>query len=258
MTLIVTQISQFGIVQAADSNLTAANGSPAGTARKIFPIPHLSAAASVAGSFSVGGTTFDAWLGQFVQDESAAGNNSLQSFATGLKDKLEAEMTATEAQSGSIVHLAGYAPSSGDSQPARAEFYHIRNSHGIDSVTGNYSPSQKFLVDEDFATTYMARPGFSGRLNAGYPMVYANGFPSGRINFFSLYQALHQFFLGVWANPSWQFHPPASLQESARFVRVYIEVVGALFMASNYSAPFIGGPVAVYAIPPPPATASWE
>ena len=69
MTLILTHISQYGIVHASDSNLTA-DGSHAGTASKIYPIAHLQAGLTVAGAFSVGGATMESWMPEFIRNAS--------------------------------------------------------------------------------------------------------------------------------------------------------------------------------------------
>jgi len=51
MTLILTQLSKYGIIHASDSNISNERGELLGEGRKVFEIPHLNAGLSVAGSY---------------------------------------------------------------------------------------------------------------------------------------------------------------------------------------------------------------
>ncbi len=254
VTLIVTQISRFGIIHASDSNLTAVTGHPAGEAPKTFAVPHLNAALTVAGSYAVGTRQMDDWMRGFIANEGARGNRSLSAFAGLLRDAVQGQMTTEQRQGGCIMHIAGYAAKDGSFAP---EFYHLRNSHGMDPNTGEYTFGDQFVLDEDFATTYLKRADFGPRFEAGIPMLYASGFPAGRVGFFALHNALSQFFSGIWSQLRWQFRPPRTLEEAADFVRLYLQIIATLFRSSDYGAPLIGGTVQLYGIPAPPAPAKW-
>ena len=78
MTLILTQISKFGIIHASDTNVTFSNFDPKTKTykfakveelQKLFQIPYLNAALTVAGSYSVGNNRMQEWMNAFIQNQ---------------------------------------------------------------------------------------------------------------------------------------------------------------------------------------------
>jgi len=107
MTLILTHLSLHGIIHASDSNLTSSGDVAAGQSQKTFPIPHLQAGLTVAGSYSVGGKEMRSWMTDFIQKQATNPTGTLASFAETLRTALEAEMTSGEKRGGSLIHIAG-------------------------------------------------------------------------------------------------------------------------------------------------------
>jgi hypothetical protein len=252
MTLIVTHISKHGIIHASDSNLTSAANAAAGQGRKTFPLAHLNAGMTVAGSYSVGRQPMDQWLDAFIQAHAASGEMSLSSFSRSIKNRLEGEMLPDEKGRGSILHIAGYVVEGGRSHP---EFYFVRNVHGIDPTTGAYTDLRPdFACGEDFWSRDCPQNKLLERFERGDYQIYINGFPEGRMANLAVQGLLQEFFAAVWQHPDWRFRPPSSLDEAIVFVRTYMLIIHGLFEVSDYPAPLVGGQVQTYGIPRPANT----
>src|SRR5271157_3825469 len=124
MTLIATQVSQYGIVLATDSNLTDSAYRFARQSRKNFELPHQRGGLSVAGCWSVDGVPMDEWMPRFIARPETFAGGSLAAFAGHLRMALESEMLPAEKRLGSMIHIAGYAREGDGFHP---EFYFVRN-----------------------------------------------------------------------------------------------------------------------------------
>lgn len=252
MTLILTHISKDGIIHASDSNLTSADGTQAGQARKTFPIDFLRSGLTLAGAYSVGGVPMDTWMTAFIQDQERIKATSLEEFARLLKQHLETNMLPKEKAAGCMMHLAGYVEKEGAFHP---EFWFIRNVHSIDSISGEYKDiDDRFDITEDFWTRDCPKGNLMVAFEKGVYQFYINGFASGRMGFFALQQKLDNFLQLIWAHPPWKFRPPKSLEETALLVKMYMEIINTLFMLSDYSAPMIGGDIQTHIIHRPANT----
>jgi len=252
VTLILTQISKYGIVHASDSNLTVGNSISAGESQKTFVIAHLNAGLTVAGSYTVGGVRMNHWMDNFVLEQAGGGISSLSDFAHNLGNELEARMSPEEKANGSMVHIAGYVGQEGGSHP---EFWFVRNVTGIDPYTGEYTgTSPNFQVTEDFWTRDCPKNKLMEAFQTEGHQIYINGFASGRIGFVVLQRMMNHFFYGIWNNPTWAFRPPRSIEETQELVKLNVQIIGTLFKLSDYPAPFIGGDIQTYAIPQPSNT----
>ena len=125
MTLIITQISKYGIIHASDSNLTA-SGQYAREAQKTFELPFLNAGLTLAGAYSVRGISMDVWMPIFINVQSAIYDLHLSQFAYNLKSKLEDQMFPHEKKRWEHRDIAGYVLSNNQYHP---EFWFIRNVH---------------------------------------------------------------------------------------------------------------------------------
>jgi hypothetical protein len=250
MSLIATVISKYGIVHTADSNLSNRLGA-AGTGKKVFSVPYLNAALSVAGSYSVSGQRMDLWMEQLISDYRIdAPSYVVADFAEYLEHRLEGEMTRQEKTSGSIIHIAGYASTNEGSHP---EFHFVRNIAGIDQQSGSYTGfADHFATSEDFWTRDYRVPSNASQLRSGGYQLYINGYPDGRIGYLILLNHLGQFLKSVWSENRWSFRQPRTLDETAMLVELQLQIIGTIFQISDYSAPFIGGAVQVEKIFPPP------
>jgi len=241
MSIIVTQISQNGIIHAADSNLTNSLGQASGQAKKLFPIKRFNAALTVSGNYIVRGKMMDEWMSEFIDHNKS---KDLKNFVKTLTDSLNKEAQNNEKQIGYDLHVAGYVGNSVSSHP---EFYHITN-YSIDGTTGNYSvknPTLRFT--EDFWKENQSVP--TEKLFANHTgYIYCNGFPSGRIIYFEYLKRMSKFRSFVWAKPDWGFRLPASVDEEVDYLKHDMELITLFFKQSNYSAPFIGGDIDTYTI----------
>jgi hypothetical protein len=242
MTIIVTHISQHGIIHAADSNLTDSKGKQAGTGQKLFKIPRLGSALTVAGNYSVGSTSMDTWMRDFISNDAS---ESLAKFVDNLRDTINRMATINERQNGYFIHVAGYAGSRHTYHP---EFYYITN-YQIDRQTGGYSvPDTTLHSQEDFWSQNSSTP-LSSLFVEGKGFIYCNGYPSGRQAYFALLQRMSEYRSSVWSEPSWNFRPPQNVNEEAAYLKNDMEHIKLLFLYSNYTAPYIGGDIEIHPIP---------
>ena len=241
MSIIVTHISQNGIIHAADSNLTDQNGKNVGTAQKLFEIPRLSSALTFAGNYSVGGTTMD----EFMKDVISADNSeSLYKFVDNLSKVINNTATDDEKKIGYFIHIAGYSVSGHFIHP---EFYHITN-YKIDPQFGNYIvPDTTLRYSEDFWNKHSPTT-LSSLFFGGKGFISCNGYPSGRQAYFALLQKMSEYRSMVWSENSWDFRAPQNVEEEAAYLKKDMEQINLLFLYSNYSAPYIGGEIEVCTI----------
>ena len=248
MSLILTVISQEGIIHAADSNLSSRQG-PAGTGQKVFSVPYLQAAISVAGSYSVAGTRMDLWMLKAIEAYGANPKPTVPGLGEHLRFLLETEMLKSEKNGGCLIHLCGYVATGAGSHP---EFYFIRNITGIDPGTGAYDGfAEAFTVSEDFWTRDYLTAETQHALRSGGEQIYINGYPAGRIGYLALMKHFGQFMRAIWSEPQWRFRRPVTLAESALLVDLQLRAIGALFQISDYPAPYIGGDAQIELLPAP-------
>lgn len=248
MTLICTVISSVGIVQLSDSNISSGN-SLAGHGKKVFDLGFSDGALALAGAYSVGRQRMDQWMDDCIREYREAAEPTLAGFGEHLRERLRTEMSREESSAGSIVHLAGY---TSDEHGVHPEMIFIRNIEGINDQTGDYlNPTSDFQLSEDFwHRDYLTQATKKSLVSGGYQM-YFNGFSHGRIAFAGVGQRLREFYSMVWSEPDWQFHPPQSVEELARFVELEVRAVAVLFASSGYP-PVIGGEIQTCAVPAPP------
>ncbi len=252
MTLIMTYINRHGIIHVSDSNLTSGDDRDAGQGQKAFEIKFLNAGLTTAGSYSVNGTSMDKWMPDFINQQEQIPDLKLEQFSHNLKDKLESTMNVDEKESGCIIHIAGYVEDNGVSH---IEFWFVRNVHNINPASGNYQDIRDtFAITEDFWTRDYQNQNLKETLQDPKYFarhIYVNGFTPGRIGFNVLTKELDKFFLGIWKVKDWQFRAPQTLEETELLVKIYMKVVDALFVMSDYNAHYIGGNTQTILIPQP-------
>jgi hypothetical protein len=135
MTLVITELSTFGIAMVADSAVTSTEEVPSGRAisrvltgvQKLQPVPYLNAGLSVWGlgelPTSSGRVSTDLWLFDFIQEHESI--ESLDDFANTLAAELQRVAGDVDEPMG--IHLAGYVDVDGEDLPT---FYHVRNNDG--------------------------------------------------------------------------------------------------------------------------------
>jgi hypothetical protein len=243
MTLIVTAISNLGIIQASDSNVT--KGDILYTGSKVFDMAFTHGALSFSGRYGVDGRPIDSWMPACIGDYAATTNPTIEGFARHLRDRLEREVTDAERDEGMLIHIAGYADNSDGTR--HPEMWFVRNL-GM-ATTGDYSNPGPFEISEDFwDRDHKDHPG------AHSIQFYFNGYPPGRIAYLELHNALWGVFQGAWSHPGWHFRGPRTIGELAAFVRAEFNGLVALFASSHYAATPIGGDIQLTTIAPPPGT----
>jgi len=129
MTLVLTELSPFGIVMVADSAVTHTQRATGLTyaipnaAEKLQVIPHLSAGISCWGLGDVAGVPTDQWLSNFIN--SSISLNTLQNFANELARQLNAQVPPNTSGTSRLgFHLAAFEDYNGIPTPS---FYHIHD-----------------------------------------------------------------------------------------------------------------------------------
>jgi hypothetical protein len=162
MTLIITEISEYGIAMVADRALTETFRFRSGReyaktldgVHKLQPIPSLEAGISMWGRAtfptSGGEAPLDLWLRDFIHDNSSL--TSLDDFAEKLTNELKLSLGGTRDLMG--FHIAGYVDSQGRKMPT---VYHVRNNDGPygqlrihDFVKGHDFPPRDIRSGETF------------------------------------------------------------------------------------------------------------
>ena len=253
MTLIITSLSKYGIVHASDSNLTDGNEENAGEGQKTFAIDYLNAGLTLAGAYSVNGVFMSIWMNNFIAEQQVVPNITLQLFAENLRTSLENEMLPEEKEGGSIIHIMGYVEENGRTHP---EFWFVRNIHHLNPATGAYeNVDENFELTEDFwgrddvgvnHLCQFRQPGIYGG------QLYINGFSPGRIAYNIAKTQLDNFFIDFWReNHALGFRPPQTLAETEVLVKLYMQVINALFLLRYAPGQIIGGNTQTHLIPQP-------
>lgn len=127
MTLVLTELSPFGIAMAADSAVTVTNTITGlsyvkpNAALKLQVIPYLNAGISCWGLGIINGIPTDEWLSKFIDTNSSLG--SLKEFADELAKQLNSQVPRNTTSEGRLgFHLAGFEIYNGTPTPS---FYHI-------------------------------------------------------------------------------------------------------------------------------------
>lgn len=127
MTLILTELTQFGIAMAADSTITHTTRGHSyanpNAAEKLQIIPYLNAGISCWGLGQIAGTNTDEWLAHFISKNATL--QSLGSFAENLAKALQSEVGPSPTKQSRLgFHLAGFERHDGRPQPS---FYHVHD-----------------------------------------------------------------------------------------------------------------------------------
>ena len=235
MTLILTELSEFGIAMAADSAVTVPAKWPDGEIRyraytgavKLRPVLELNAGISVWGMGKIGDFDTDIWLGDFVRRKGSK-VTSLRDFAQALQDELRNILGETDKRLG--FHLAGYVHVGKEMRPT---FYHIHN--GPSERVKDIDP-RKFNANLDFPPNPIPPGGGYLTRNGDYQL-YAR-----------LFELVDGFFRSLQNEDIFIPYPP-SLEARAEYLRFQIKTVSEIYNLSNL-LPGIGGDVKTLTILP--------
>jgi hypothetical protein len=251
MTLVMTEVSTYGVAMAADSAVTFPDGRVYVGAQKLLPVPQINAGLSIWGRGDVNGTAVDTWLQDFVQND-VTREMTLLNMAETLVVKLNNEFDGPINDRMGI-HVGGFDEKNSVRGPA---FYHIHNGHfhfefgngNITEVPEEDPPIRELRVHED-------RP----------PQIYhGDNFPkptrNGDFSIFGiLYDKLNPILKDIQNLTGFSFPFPPSLASRGEKLRFWINIARELYRLSNFRLRVlpqpatagdagIGGPISVLTI----------
>jgi hypothetical protein len=250
MTLVLTEVSSFGVSMAADSAVRFPSGRVYIGAQKLSPVSKIDAGLSLWGRGDVNGVDADVWLQRFIENDVRNGM-SLWNMANELAEKLN------EAFGGVIsgrmgIHVGGFDEKNGIRGPA---FYHVHNGHyRIGFVNGQVvelpeedPPVREFRAHEDRAPAIYAESDFRITRNGDFAI------------FAFLYDRINPLFNRIQQIIGLSFPYPPSLAARGEYLRFWISTVIEIYRLSNARKRIlpqpatagdasIGGPVSVLTI----------
>jgi len=245
MSLILTQINKYGIIFAADSNITV-DEAETKRGKKIFEIPRLKAALCLAGAYSIGNERMDRWMTFYIKKNKS---NSIKEFTENLCNVLEKEITIEEKGGGCIMHISGFVKKNSIIHP---EMWCISNMNLLPN--GDYKVRDKFEFSEDFWSRDWKKNNiktlFTSPTGYGY-QYYINGFTAGRVSFNMLNEYLNNFLTQIWSCQNYKFRPPQNIKEYENLARFTMGFIALMFNLSDYLSKYIGGKIFSYVIKSP-------
>jgi hypothetical protein len=225
MTLILTEVSTYGVAMAADSAVTFPDGRIYIGAQKLLPIPQIDAGISIWGRGDINGTDADVWLQNFIGSDVQNGM-AIWDMAEALANRLNSEFGGPITDRMGI-HVGGFDERNGIRGPA---FYHIHNGHfhyefgngRIWEVPEEDPPIRELRVHDD-------RP----------PAIYAgDSFPAPTRNgdfsiFGTLYDQVHPILNSIQSNTGLSFPHPPSLAARGEYLRFWINIAREIYRLSN-------------------------
>jgi hypothetical protein len=249
VTIIISIVSDHGLIQASDSNVTRPDSSDASSGPKVFPLGFTDGALALAGTYRAWNQRMDTWMPSCIEEYASTDSPTQEGFANHLKDRLNADLTSFQRTIATMIQIVGYVTDDDGVHPA---LHFVRNFSSINTLTGAYEDIRPtFQVSEDFWNRDYPQDKSAGLLGLGWYRSYFNGTREGRIAFYKFGQLFEGFLRAVWSEPNWNFRPPQSLGELASIVEIQIRTIGTLYGMSDYHAPLIGGDPQLYTIAPP-------
>lgn len=251
MTLILTEVSKYGVAMAADSALTSADGRSFYGAQKLLPIPQLNAGISIWGNYNIANTYADVWTQNFITND-VNPNATLWDTANLLAEKLN-NTFGTVIQERMGFHISGYDTKDGIRGPA---FYHVHNGHyhwelgfgEIREVPDEYPKIREFKANEDHAPKI-------------YNETESQLTSNGDFTIFShLYRSIKPKVEDELKGLSgFEFPYPSSLSTRGEYLRFWIKLIAELYRLSNFRLRIlpqpatsgetsIGGPITILTI----------
>lgn len=243
MTLVLTEISRYGIVMGADSAVTYKTELPDGSktwrvlngVQKLIPVVHLNAGVSYWGYGNIGSIETEFWIRDFIERHLGDTKN-LKQFALALQDELQWAIGSKLGESECGFHLAGYTRNKeGKLVP---DFWHIHN--GPSQYFNNIDPRQ-FNANHDLAAAI--RQGLYNPRDPAVIYITRNGDYQFYAVWWEAFEQVVDQFLRVQKIDV----PKASLLGRVDYVRFQIRSISEIYRMSTL-LPSIGGEVSTLAI----------
>ncbi len=136
MTIINSIVSDHGLIQASDSNVTRPGSSDASSDPKVFPLGFTDGALALAGTYEVWNQRMDRWMPSCIRDYAASTDSPTQEgFAYYLKERLNTDLTSSQRRTATIIQIVGYVSDDDGVHPA---LHVVRNDSSINERTGAY------------------------------------------------------------------------------------------------------------------------
>ena len=254
MTLVLSELTRFGIAMAADSAITFSEPLPTGDSRlrvviganKLQVIPKLNAGISIwgKGSIIVGDDVIqmDTWIENLIA-EREDDYDSLGSLATLLASEANNHIRPIDVsqEPGGTVgfHLAGFVDYEGE---PRQTFYHVHNgrSQALEIRGETVADPSIINANHDFPP-YMARE-LSGRL-----VWYRTG--NGDLRIYNpVIRLLERFLRRIGQETHIVIPNSTSITDRAEWLKFQIKTMAELYEFSNLEARTIGGDIATLTI----------
>lgn len=251
MTLVITEVSNFGVAMAADSAVTFSSGRVLIGVQKLLPIPQIDAGISVWGRGEIAGQDADVWLQNFIANDVNDGM-SLWDAANLLAESLN-NAFGQQINERMGIHVSGFDERRGIRGPS---FYHIHNGHyhieyrngQILEIPNEDPPIREFRAHMDRPPTIYS--------DNDEPLTTRNGDFS---IFAPLYDSISPLFENVQNQTGLIFPYPRGLASRGEYLRFWVKTIIEVYRLSNARRRIlphpitagdasIGGPVSILTI----------
>ncbi len=248
MTLVLTEVSQFGVAMAADSAITFPFGRVYIGAQKLLPVYQINAGLAIWGKGNVNDVEADVWVQNFIDNDVTSGMG-LWEMANKLAEKLnEAFGEVISERMG--IHVGGFDEKNGIHGPA---FYHVHNGHYRPGFrNGEYvvipdEPIREFRAHDDRLPAIYEPNDFYLTRNGDFAV------------FAFLYDQITPLLKDIHKRTRLIFPYPPSLAARGEHLRFWINTIKEIYRLSNRRERIlpqpatagdasIGGPVTVLTI----------
>ena len=242
MTLILTELSRFGIAMAADSAVMVPSLAPSGRwiprpltgVRKLFPIHKLQAGVSVWGLGKIDTIDTDIWLYNFIISNEGK-YSTLRDFVFLLQDELRRYIPDIDPNSYGTIgfHVAGFVEWKGRKLPT---LYHVHN--GRSQVLEDRGQASQIDPRRVNANHDISPEECEKLFDQGMACITRNGD-------YEMYAALSELvedFFSELREKGFRVPHPPSLKARAEYLRFWIKTMSEIYNLSNI-IPGIGGSV---------------
>lgn len=254
MTLIITEVSPYGIVMAADSALTitrAGETTVLTNCIKLLPIESIRGGISFWGLGFIENRYTHLWLRDLV-DMFRGQNITIHEIANRLTDTLNEVLNPKLANDDQLLgfHLAGFTKIKGKLMP---DVYHITNAYqrGDTSYRLKEFRGQHELIAEEYFNRL-----FRGKKNEPAKLIF--WLRNGDWQFYSIWLEKMESLLDLyWRRQRNIQIPQANLESREEYVRFQIQTIINLYKISSAEYKIVGAPITTLSLLPKPMSSHY-